>query len=577
MAAKPLRVHRLDPQRDRLGSDRVDRGLDHLDRHAGADQRAEQHVAAGAGRGVDPEGGHRAARAHPGREHAGAVAVVDVDHGHAGRAGVEHREQRGQPAERGAVADAGRHRDERYAGQPADHGGQRALHAGDDDQAVGGLEPVADAEQPVQPGDADVVDQVDAGAVHPGGQRGLGGDRGVGGAGGDDRDGARAASGAGRASPPGRPRRCRPRGATSPPGRAPRRRAGSRARRGRGAARAGCAGSRRPGRASCRRRTRPRGRRCGARGRRRRGRSRGRDRRRSSTGRTPPAARLTARCRLSAHGCWLGRTVTHDVESAYAQGTPSYVELMTPDQQAAKEFYGAAARLGVRGRRRWARPGVLRRGAVERRLGRRHRGPDAGAGGPPGVLGRLPGRRRRGRGRRQGRCRPAARSRAARSTSWTWAGWRAIQDPTGARVNLWQAGPEHRHRAGQRARLPDLERADAARTSPVATKFYSDVLGRRVGGDADGGRRRLHLPDGRRPAGRRRDAAADGRHPAALERLLQRRGLPTRPSARRARSSAAGELRRRPYRRARRVGRIGDASADPQGALFSVHAEPADG
>ena len=54
---------RLDPQRDRLGGDRVDRGLDGLDRHTRADQRAEQHVAAGAGRRVDPQGGHRAALA----------------------------------------------------------------------------------------------------------------------------------------------------------------------------------------------------------------------------------------------------------------------------------------------------------------------------------------------------------------------------------------------------------------------------------------------------------------------------------------------------------------------------------
>ena len=59
------------------------------------------------------------------------------------------------------------------------------------------LEPVADAEQPVQPGDADVVDLVHAGAVHARGERGLGGDRRVGGAGADDRDRARAAAGSG--------------------------------------------------------------------------------------------------------------------------------------------------------------------------------------------------------------------------------------------------------------------------------------------------------------------------------------------------------------------------------------------
>ena len=48
-------VDPLDAQGDRLGGDRVDGALQHLDRHAGADQGAEQHVAAGPGGGVDPE------------------------------------------------------------------------------------------------------------------------------------------------------------------------------------------------------------------------------------------------------------------------------------------------------------------------------------------------------------------------------------------------------------------------------------------------------------------------------------------------------------------------------------------
>ena len=54
---------RLDAQRDRFGGDRPDRALDRLERHAGTHQGAEQHVAAGPRRGVDPEGRHRAARA----------------------------------------------------------------------------------------------------------------------------------------------------------------------------------------------------------------------------------------------------------------------------------------------------------------------------------------------------------------------------------------------------------------------------------------------------------------------------------------------------------------------------------
>ena len=47
------------------------------------------------------------------------------------------REQRGDPFEGGAVAGAGRHRDDRGGRQAADHAGQRALHAGDHDDRFG--------------------------------------------------------------------------------------------------------------------------------------------------------------------------------------------------------------------------------------------------------------------------------------------------------------------------------------------------------------------------------------------------------------------------------------------------------
>ena len=89
----------------------------------------------------------------------------------AGRARVEHRQQGGQTAERGAVADRGGHGDQRYAGQPADHARQRALHAGHDDEAVGRVQPVAHRHQPVQPGDPDVVDPVDGRRRRPGPRR----------------------------------------------------------------------------------------------------------------------------------------------------------------------------------------------------------------------------------------------------------------------------------------------------------------------------------------------------------------------------------------------------------------------
>ncbi len=45
----------LDAQRHRFGGDRVHRGLQHRDRDARAQQGAEQHVAAGARGGVDPD------------------------------------------------------------------------------------------------------------------------------------------------------------------------------------------------------------------------------------------------------------------------------------------------------------------------------------------------------------------------------------------------------------------------------------------------------------------------------------------------------------------------------------------
>jgi len=70
---------------------------------------------------------------------------------------------------------------ERYADQATHHAGQGALHAGHHDQAVRSGERLACLEQPVQPGDTDVRDAGDSGAVHGRGQRGLGGHRRVGG------------------------------------------------------------------------------------------------------------------------------------------------------------------------------------------------------------------------------------------------------------------------------------------------------------------------------------------------------------------------------------------------------------
>ena len=124
----------------------------------------------------------------PGDSARGAEAVVDSHDGHPARAGCVHGEQRGHAFERGAVSDAGRNGHHRCAGQSADHAGERALHAGDDDQRIGIGDHVELGEEPVQAGDTDVGDQ---GCLDPGGaqcgQR-LVGNGSITGAGGDHHD-----------------------------------------------------------------------------------------------------------------------------------------------------------------------------------------------------------------------------------------------------------------------------------------------------------------------------------------------------------------------------------------------------
>ena len=101
-----------------------------------------------------------------------------------GCARVEHREQCGQAAVRRPVAHRRGHRDQRHPGQPTDDTRQRALHPGDDDQAVGHVELWPRGRDAVQARDADVVDPLHTGAERPCHERRLGGDRCVGGPGG---------------------------------------------------------------------------------------------------------------------------------------------------------------------------------------------------------------------------------------------------------------------------------------------------------------------------------------------------------------------------------------------------------
>src|SRR2546428_4819362 len=58
-------------------------------------------------------------------------SVVDIDNGDTRRAGVEHREQGRQAAERGAVPHARGHGDDRHLHETPDHARQGALHTRD--------------------------------------------------------------------------------------------------------------------------------------------------------------------------------------------------------------------------------------------------------------------------------------------------------------------------------------------------------------------------------------------------------------------------------------------------------------
>ena len=252
----------------------------------------------------------------------------------------------------------------------------------------------------------------------------------------------------------------------------------------------------------------------------------------------------------------------------YAQGTPSYVELTSPDQQAAKGFYGPL-------------------------LGWEFEDVDMGEAGVyvavsvqgdsiAGIAGQMP--QLAGHPAFWGvylavddvdataaKVVPAGGKVEAGPFDVMELGRMAsIQDPTGVRVNLWQAGQSIGSVRVNEPGCPiwhELSSPDL----PGGHEVLQRRARRRVGVDADGDRRRLHLPDGRRPAGRRRLPAADGRHPAALGRLLQRRGL--RRDRRQGVELGARELVA-PYDLPG-VGRTAMVR-DPQGALVGFLQNPPD-
>ncbi len=115
----------------------------------------------------------------------GAEAVVDVDYGDVGGAGVEHAEEGGGSAEAGSVAYGGGDGDDGDSDEASDDRGERAFHSGADDDGVGGGELVADCEEAVDTGYADVVEAGDPGVEELGSDRGFLGDGEVAGSGAD--------------------------------------------------------------------------------------------------------------------------------------------------------------------------------------------------------------------------------------------------------------------------------------------------------------------------------------------------------------------------------------------------------
>ena len=126
--------------------------------------RADEHVAADAAEDVEVKRFHLpdASALICARRAARAEAVVNVHHGHAAAATVQHAQQRRHAAEARAVAHARRHRNDRLGHQPRDDARQRALHAGDHHKHVRLLNRFQPAQNAVQPGHARVRHALDA-------------------------------------------------------------------------------------------------------------------------------------------------------------------------------------------------------------------------------------------------------------------------------------------------------------------------------------------------------------------------------------------------------------------------------
>ena len=152
-------------------------------------EAAERHVAGDAGEAVEPgepfrvRHRRRRATAHAAPKPLSMPTTVIPDAHDASIASSAVT-----PSSDGAVADAGRHGDDRCAGDPADQAGQRTLHARHHDDRVGLGELVGRGEQPVETGDPAVGEQLGAEPERVEHRAALAGHRQVGGPGRHDDD-----------------------------------------------------------------------------------------------------------------------------------------------------------------------------------------------------------------------------------------------------------------------------------------------------------------------------------------------------------------------------------------------------
>ena len=254
--------------------------------------------------------------------------------------------------------------------------------------------------------------------------------------------------------------------------------------------------------------------------------------------------------------------------TSYAPGTPCWVDLATPDLDAAASFYGGLFGWEIPELPNSAEMGGYRRAKKDGK--RRRRGDAADAGGPAAGLEHLRLRRRR-RGDRGARFRRTAAAMIAepmdvRDLRPAWPSSpipRAPSSGSGSRARL------RRRRAGQRAGRLLLERARHPRPG-AAKEFYGAVFGWDVrrGRDAGGMGTYTTSPTSARTASpacwtSRPWRARRGARPLAWSTSPSR--TPTRRS-RRSRAAAARSVRadRHPGRPLRR------SSPTPRGAVFAV-------